>query len=104
MFVSRLTGVPFGIGPIVSGCGLTMYGGVDQRLMREAGRVSPRPPPGSVSSCTAPVYGSWTWIEPTEGRFLYDSEEKLSQMLSRMAFVASGLQAFVSSSVTGTRT
>jgi hypothetical protein len=55
-------------------------------------------------SLTSPVYGCWTRIFPTEGRFLYDSEEKLSQMLPRMAFVASGLQAFVSSSVVGTRT
>ena len=40
---------------------------------------------------------------PTDGRSLYDCEEKLSQMLPAMALVASGLQALVSSSVTGTR-
>ena len=56
------------------------------------------------TTTVSPVYGWWIITLPTEGRFLYDSEEKLSQMLPRMAFVASGLQAFVSSSVTGTRT
>ncbi len=47
--------------------------------------------------------GSCTVIMPTEGRFLYDSDEKLSQMLSRMALVASELQALVSSRVWGMR-
>ena len=50
------------------------------------------------------MIGWWTVISPTDGRFLYVSDEKLSQMLSRIALVASGLQALVSSSVTGTRT
>ena len=42
-------------------------------------------------------------MTPAEGSVLYDSEEKLSQMLSRIAFVASGLQALIPSSVIGTR-
>ena len=49
------------------------------------------------------MYGCWTLTLPTEGRLLYADEEKLSQMLPAMALVASGLQALVSSSVTGTR-
>ena len=40
---------------------------------------------------------------PTDGSVLYDSEEKLSQTLPRMALVASGLQALMPSSVIGTR-
>ena len=40
---------------------------------------------------------------PTDGRSLYDCDEKLSQMLPPIALVASGLQALVCSSVTGTR-
>ena len=52
---------------------------------------------------SAPVTGCLTLIVPTDGSCLYDSDEKLSQMLSRMALVASGLQALIPSSVTGTR-
>ena len=40
---------------------------------------------------------------PTDGRSLYDWDEKLSQMFPAMALVASGLQALVSSSGRGTR-
>ena len=42
-------------------------------------------------------------IVPTDGSSLYDCDEKLSQMLPAIALVASGLQALVCSSVTGTR-
>ena len=42
-------------------------------------------------------------IDPTDGSVLYDSDEKLSQMLSLSALVASGLQALIPSSVIGTR-
>ena len=42
-------------------------------------------------------------IVPTDGRSLYDCDEKLSQMLPAIALVASGLQALVCNSVTGMR-
>ncbi len=42
-------------------------------------------------------------IAPTDGRDLYEADEKLSQMLPPIALVASGLQAFVCNTVTGTR-
>ena len=54
-------------------------------------------------SRATPVKGFCTSTEPTAGSFLYDSDEKLSQMLSARALVASGLQALVSVRVTGTR-
>ena len=63
----------------------------------------PRPPAGISYSHSFPVTGWWTLIFPTDGRSLYDCEEKLSQMSPRSAFVASGLHAFVSRRVTGTR-
>ena len=44
-----------------------------------------------------------TLIVPTDGSCLYDCEEKLSQMLPRIALVASGLQALIPIRVTGTR-
>ena len=40
---------------------------------------------------------------PAEGSVLYDSDEKLSQMLSRSALVASGLHALMPRSGAGTR-
>jgi hypothetical protein len=68
-------------------------GAVDQRLMREGGRMYPRPPAGITYALFAPVNGSCTVTLPTEGRALYVDEEKSFQMLFASAFVASGLQA-----------
>src|SRR4051812_44427988 len=56
-------------------------GAVDHTLMSEGGRVYPRPPAGIRYCQGSPVIGWCTVISPTEGRFLYDSDEKLSQML-----------------------
>src|SRR4051812_31806170 len=78
-------------------------GAVDHALTSDAGRVNPRPPPGSSKSFSAPVNGFRTFIVPTDGRSLYDCDEKLSQMLPAMALVAIGLQMFVCISVLGTR-
>src|SRR5689334_18725465 len=78
-------------------------GAVDHTLMREGGRVNPRPPPGSLNCRGAPVIGLYTVISPAEGSSLYVCDEKLSQMFPAIALVASGLQALVPSSVTGTR-
>ena len=76
---------------------------MDQRLTSDAGRVNPRPPPGMGKSTSAAVNGSRIFIVPTDGSSLYDSDEKLSQMLSRMALVAIGLQMFVWSRLDGIR-
>ena len=82
---------------------LSRKGAVDHTLMSEGTRVYPRPPAGISYSHALPVTGWWTLIFPTDGRSLYDCEEKLSQMSPRSAFVASGLHALVSRRVTGTR-
>src|SRR6266545_5690289 len=76
-------------GPTVLFC---RNGAVDHALMSDAGRVNPRPPPGSVKSLSAPVSGLRTFIVPTDGSALYDADEKLSQMLPAIALVAIGLQ------------
>ena len=78
-------------------------GAVDHTLMSEGGRVYPRPPAGIVYGRVSPVIGWCTVIVPTDGRSLYDFDEKFSQMFPASALVASGLHALVSSSVTGTR-
>src|SRR5690348_2389816 len=93
-----------GLGLNLPTLSLSRYGAVDQRLTSDVTRVKPLPPAGILYGRGSPVRGWCTVIVPTEGKALYDREEKLSQMLSSMALVASGLQALVSSSVTGTRT
>src|SRR5262245_5421262 len=82
---------------------LSSRGAVDQTLISDGGRVKPRPPPGKVYSQGVPSMGLCTVILPTDGKFWYVLEEKLSQMLPAMALVASGLQAFVCRRVTGMR-
>src|ERR1700716_1309048 len=79
------------------------YGAVDHTLVNDAGRVYPLPPSGILNSAGVPSTGLYTVTEPTPGNSLKVWEEKLSQMLSAMEFVASGLQALVPSSVTGMR-
>src|SRR5436190_1395986 len=86
--------------PIVLFC---RNGAVDQTLTSDAGRVKPRPPPGSGYGEGAPVTGWRTVIVPTDGSSLYDADEKLSQMSPAVAFVAIGLQTLVCIRVEGMR-
>src|ERR1044071_2191824 len=58
-------------------------GAVDQRLTSDAGRAYPRPPAGRTYGISLPVTGWRIVIVPADGSVLYDSDEKLSQMLFR---------------------
>ena len=59
-----------GLGSNVPSALFRKKGAVDHRLMRDAGRVYPRPPPGMTYGRGSPVIGWWTVIVPTDGRAL----------------------------------
>src|SRR5262249_53748907 len=82
---------------------LMRKGALAHSLTSDGTRVNPTPPPGILYCQRCPVNGSCTVMAPTEGSSLYVEDEKLSQMLLRIALVPSGLHALVRRSVTGMR-